>query len=154
MHRSYCKLPDVFARFQQNFGISRYIFVEVPSIKFNINPIAGSHDVTCGQKDRRTNSLTPFQSKRASLCRFNVADNNKTYLCCHVNCPILNKFGYSRQIFFFLYKSPIIKFQGNLSSEGRADTCRQTEGRTDRQKTDRRTDMKKVIDTLRLRERT
>lgn len=40
-------------------------------------------------------------------------------------CPILNKYGFSRQIFI---NGPYIKFYGNSHSGSRADRCEQTEG--------------------------
>jgi hypothetical protein len=55
----------------------------------------------------------------------NVDGNTKTYLGLHV--LISTKFGFSRQIFI---KVPNVKFQGNLSSGNRADTCGQTDKQT------------------------
>jgi hypothetical protein len=64
------------------------------------------------------------------LWRFNVAGNSKTYLGLHVKCPILTKCEISRRIFV---KMASIKFHVNASNGSRADTCGQTEGRTDEQ---------------------
>jgi hypothetical protein len=54
-----------------------------------------------------------------------VAGNCKTYLGCHVNCPIFclisTKFGFSRQISI---EAPRINFLENPSNGSRADTCR------------------------------
>jgi hypothetical protein len=65
------------------FGISQLIFIQVPSIKRQGKPPSGRRADTRGQ----TNSLTPFQSRKALLRRFNVSGNNKTYLGLHVYFP-------------------------------------------------------------------
>ena len=69
-------------------------------------------------------SLIQFNSQKALLWRFTIAGNNKKYLGLDVKCPILTKFGFSRQIF---KKVSETKSDGNPSSGSCADTC----GRTD-----------------------
>jgi hypothetical protein len=49
---------------------------------------------------------------------------NKLFVTLHTECPILTKFGFSRQIFT---KVLIIKFHENLSNVNRVDTCGQTD---------------------------
>jgi hypothetical protein len=74
------------------FGISRQIFIEDSNIKFHVNVSsersADTHGRTEGHAKGRTNSLTPFQSNKASSWLYNAAGNNKTYLAPHVKYPI------------------------------------------------------------------
>lgn len=69
-------------------------------------------------------SMTQFHSITALIWRFNLGGNNKTS-CIHVDCltfcQILNKSGFSRQVFIKVHN---IKFHWNPSSRGRADACR------------------------------
>jgi hypothetical protein len=71
------------------------------------------------------NSLTglQFQSMRPLLRRFNVAGNNKTYLGLYVKYPTL------WPDFFRQNSMEVtdIKYQWNLSSGGRDETCQQTD---------------------------
>ena len=74
--------------------------------------------------DGRTNNLTPVQSKRALVWRFNVVGNNTTYLGLHENRPIfLSDFNHTLD---FLESFPppskwlIIRFDGNVSGGSRA----------------------------------
>jgi len=85
--------------------------MEVVYIKFHLNPTKGSRadarGLTDNRKDGRTdaqtNILTPFQSRTAPLCRFNVADSNKIYLGFHAKGPIflsyITQFGFSQRTF-------------------------------------------------------
>jgi hypothetical protein len=93
---------------------------------------------TEGRTGGRTNSLIKFQSKKALSWRFNVAGNNTAYLGPQVNCQILTKFGFSRQIFIKVSNN---KCHGNPSSASRANTCGQ--------RTDRRTGMTKEFGAIR-----
>jgi hypothetical protein len=51
--------------------------------------------------------------------------NNKLFVTLNTKCPILTKFGFSRQIF---KKVLTIKFHENLSNVSRVDKCGQTDG--------------------------
>jgi len=82
------------------FGIYRQIFIEVPIIKSHANPSTGSRADTSRQTDCRrgrqmdkrtegqTDSLKQFATKPVTLWRHNVADNNITYFCPRVKCPV------------------------------------------------------------------
>jgi len=90
------------------------------------------------QTDGWTNSLMPFQSKRAHVWQCNVASNNKTYLGLHVEpgssvslglyaeCPIV-LYNFSQiRIFWADFHEVNIKFHRNPSSRSVTDMCRQT----------------------------
>jgi len=57
-------------------------------MKFLGNPSRGSRADACVQMGGRTDSLIPFQSNRALLWRFIIADNTETYSGLCVMCSI------------------------------------------------------------------
>jgi len=72
----------------------------------------------------------PFSSYKLFHTVLRNVSNLGLQIRCPKFCPILNKFGISRQTFL---KAPYIKFHKNPSNRNHADSCGQTEGRTDGQ---------------------
>jgi len=54
---SYIRCPRFFGILIK-FGVSRHIFIQGPSIKFDGNPFSGIQAEACGQMDRRTETET------------------------------------------------------------------------------------------------
>jgi hypothetical protein len=44
----------MFCMILTEFGFSRHILIELPNIKFHVNPSSGFRAETCGRSDRRT----------------------------------------------------------------------------------------------------
>ena len=70
----------------------------------------------------------PVHSKKTLLWRFNVAGNSNTYLGLHVKSPNVTKFGVS---WHGLFNIPQYEISRKSSSGSCADTCGETDGRTD-----------------------
>ena len=74
------KCPTFFVRFKPNFE-----FLDRSPLSYWT--LISIVEAALIYVDRRTDSLTPFQSKRALLWLFNVSQNNNTYLGLHVKFP-------------------------------------------------------------------
>jgi hypothetical protein len=88
----------------------------------NVNIVARSRNQQCAP----TALLRHLMLSRMLLRRFNVTCNNTTHTQnARCLCPILTKFGFSRQIFIRVSN---IKFHENPPSGSRADICGRTAG--------------------------
>jgi hypothetical protein len=84
--RSSRKVPDIFLPILTIFGISRNIFVQVPSTRFQENPSIGSPTDTCGQTGRHADGLTVAEIAVMSI--FCHRQQRNMFRSFHEKCPI------------------------------------------------------------------